>query len=58
MNEDPIFKSAFDALTPGRQRGYIIHFSQAKQSKTRKTRILKFMPKIMKGEGMYDGYKP
>ncbi|MEM0942048.1 MAG: YdeI/OmpD-associated family protein [Bacteroidota bacterium] len=46
-----IFKSAFEALTPGRQRGYIIHFSQPKQSKTRISRIEKNIPKILGGKG-------
>jgi uncharacterized protein YdeI (YjbR/CyaY-like superfamily) len=51
---EPDFKSAFEALTPGRQRGYIIHFSQPKQSKTRISRIEKYMDKILKGEGFFD----
>lgn len=48
------FKIAFDALTPGRQRGYILHFSQAKQSKTRAERIEKYAPKIFSGKGLND----
>ena len=55
LDED--FRKAFYALTPGRQRGYIIYFSQAKQSKTRAARIEKWRPKIFAGEGMHDGYK-
>jgi len=55
--KDPAFRSAFDALTPGRQRGYILHFSQAKQSKTRISRIEKCTPMIMSGIGLHDGYK-
>ncbi|WP_281284276.1 YdeI/OmpD-associated family protein [Exilibacterium tricleocarpae] len=47
----PDFEEAFFALTPGRQRGYLIHFSSAKQSKTRITRIEKCMPKIFSGKG-------
>lgn len=54
FNEDPSFKAAFEALTPGRQRGYILHFSQAKQSATRTSRIEKCLPKIMEGKGMQD----
>ncbi|MEQ8879154.1 MAG: YdeI/OmpD-associated family protein [Cyclobacteriaceae bacterium] len=54
LEEDPQLKSAFYALTPGRQRGYIIHFSQPKQSKTRETRIEKCIPKIMEGKGFFD----
>ncbi len=57
MEEDPVFKTAFEALTPGRQRGYIIHFSQPKQSKTRFARIDKYTPMILNGEGMHDKYK-
>ncbi|MBL7884631.1 MAG: YdeI/OmpD-associated family protein [Bacteroidia bacterium] len=54
MNEDDVFKKAFYALTPGRQRGYILHFSAAKQSQTRATRIEKCIPKIMEGKGLND----
>ena len=49
--------SAFKSLTPGRQRGYILHFSQPKQSKTRESRIDKCTPKILKGEGLNDYVK-
>lgn len=48
----PSFKKAFFALTPGRQRGYILHFSQAKQSATRISRIEKQIPNIMNGKGL------
>lgn len=48
---DPIFEEAFSALTPGRQRGYLIHFSSAKQSKTKTARIKRAMPKIFIGKG-------
>jgi uncharacterized protein YdeI (YjbR/CyaY-like superfamily) len=51
LNEDPAFKEAFEALTPGRQRGYLLHFSGAKQAKTRRARIEKSMPKIFDGIG-------
>ncbi len=54
FNEDPGLKAAFEALTPGRQRGYIIHFSQPKQSATRTSRIEKCIPKIMEGKGFFD----
>ena len=56
LDHDPIFKSAFEALTTGRQRGYIIHFSQPKQSKTREDRIDKCTGKILNGEGLNDKY--
>ena len=47
-------KAAFEALTPGRQRGYLLYFSQAKQAKTRKDRVLKYIDKIMMGKGLND----
>ena len=47
-------KSAFEALTPGRQRGYLLYFSKAKQSKTRESRIEKYIPKIFEGKGLND----
>ena len=50
----PALKKAFYALTPGRQRGYLLYFSSAKQSKTRESRIEKSMPKILKGKGLED----
>ncbi|MDF1662818.1 MAG: YdeI/OmpD-associated family protein [Planctomycetota bacterium] len=56
LAEDPTLKSAFEALTPGRQRGYILHFSGAKQSKTRAARIEKCLGKILNGEGMNEKY--
>lgn len=56
FKEDPTFKSAFEALTPGRQRGYIIFFSAPKQSATRKSRIEKYTEKILNGEGLNDKY--
>lgn len=46
--------AAFRALTPGRQRGYIMHFTGAKQSHTRTARIMKYMPRILAGKGMND----
>lgn len=48
------FKKAFEALTPGRQRGYLLHFAQAKQSATRTSRIEKYRQTIMIGRGMHD----
>jgi uncharacterized protein YdeI (YjbR/CyaY-like superfamily) len=50
-------KSAFYALTAGRQRGYLLYFSQAKQSKTRESRIEKSIPKILNGKGLNDDFK-
>jgi uncharacterized protein YdeI (YjbR/CyaY-like superfamily) len=52
--ENPALKSAFTALTPGRQRGYLLYFSAPKQSKTRESRIEKCMPQIFKGRGLND----
>jgi uncharacterized protein YdeI (YjbR/CyaY-like superfamily) len=52
LNENPILKNAFETLTPGRQRAYILYFSAPKQSKTRISRIEKSIHKIMKGEGL------
>ena len=57
FDENPDLKQAFEALTPGRQRGYILHFSQPKNSSTRTARIEKCTPKILNGEGMHDYYK-
>ena len=57
LENDPELKTAFEALSPGRQRGYILHFSQPKNSSTRINRIQKWIPAILNGEGMHDGYK-
>ncbi len=57
FDESPALKAAFEKLTPGRQRGYIIYFSQPKQSSTRVARIEKHIGNIMKGIGMHDHYK-
>lgn len=54
MEDRPELKSAFKALTPGRQRGYLLYFSQAKQSKTRVARIEKSIPHILNGKGLND----
>jgi len=48
------FQHAFYGLTPGRQRAYLLHFSEAKQSATRKARIEKYAPRILKGKGILD----
>lgn len=54
LNEIPALKAAFEALTPGRQRGYLLYFSSAKQAKTREGRIEKYIPQIMAGKGLDD----
>lgn len=50
----PALKIAFEALTPGRQRAYLFHFSEAKQSKTRAARVEKYTPQILSGKGIND----
>jgi uncharacterized protein YdeI (YjbR/CyaY-like superfamily) len=57
LDDDPELKSAFEALTPGRQRGYILYFSQPRKSSTRMSRIEKCIPMILNGEGLNDHYK-
>ena len=54
FRNDPRFKRAFEALTPGRQRGYLFHFAGAKQSGTRTARIEKAMPAIFEGRGFLE----
>ncbi|HYW70976.1 MAG TPA: YdeI family protein [Pyrinomonadaceae bacterium] len=54
LDEMPSLKTAFEALTPGRQRAYLLYFSAAKQSRTRAARIEKSTPRILKGEGLND----
>lgn len=54
LDELPALKAAFEALTPGRQRAYLLHFSQPKQSKTRASRVEKYMPHILAGKGLND----
>lgn len=54
LDDDSNLKSAFKALTPGRQRGYLLYFSQAKKSKTREARIEKCTANILKGKGLKD----
>jgi uncharacterized protein YdeI (YjbR/CyaY-like superfamily) len=52
LNEIPALKTTFEALTPGRQRAYLLYFSQPKQAKTRESRIEKCIPQIFKGKGL------
>ena len=54
LNEMSDFKNAFESLTPGRRKAYLYYFSSAKQSKTRITRIEKYIPKILEGKGLED----
>jgi uncharacterized protein YdeI (YjbR/CyaY-like superfamily) len=54
LDKNPALKKAFKALTPGRQRAYIFHFSQPKQSKTREARVEKYIPQILDGKGLDD----
>ncbi len=55
LRADRKLAKAFHALTPGRQRGYALHFASAKQSSTRVARIERYIPKILAGKGMHDG---
>ncbi|MBG9377808.1 YdeI/OmpD-associated family protein [Panacibacter sp. DH6] len=54
LEKNTPLKAAFEALTPGRQRAYLLHFAQAKQSRTRMARIEKYLPQIMAGKGLND----
>ena len=54
LEESSDLRQAFYALTPGRQRAYLLHFAEAKQSKTRSARIEKYIPRILAGKGMLD----
>lgn len=54
LNKNTSLKKAFETLTPGRQRGYLLYFSSAKQTKTREQRIEKYIPKILSGKGLDD----
>jgi uncharacterized protein YdeI (YjbR/CyaY-like superfamily) len=54
LNENASLKRAFEALTPGRQRAYILYFSSPKQSKTRESRIKKYVEQILNGKGLND----
>ncbi|MBA3963606.1 MAG: YdeI/OmpD-associated family protein [Chthoniobacterales bacterium] len=57
FDELPAFKTAFHALTPGRQRGYVLYFSAPKQSRTRESRVEKYLPLILEGKGLNDDYR-
>ena len=54
MYNDPALKAAFEALTPGRRKGYLLYFAQPKQSKTRVSRVEKCIPRILDGIGLND----
>jgi uncharacterized protein YdeI (YjbR/CyaY-like superfamily) len=54
LDENPDLETAFKALTPGRQRAYLLHFSAPKQSKTREARVEKSIPQILNGKGLTD----
>jgi uncharacterized protein YdeI (YjbR/CyaY-like superfamily) len=54
LEKQPRLKKAFAALTPGRQRGYLLYFAGAKQSQTRESRIEKCLPRIFDGKGLDD----
>jgi uncharacterized protein YdeI (YjbR/CyaY-like superfamily) len=54
LSASAALREAFEALTPGRQRGYLLHFAQAKQAKTREARVAKYIPKILEGLGLDD----
>jgi len=54
LDKRPALKAAFDGLTPGRQRAYLFYFSQPKQSRTRESRVEKYVPQILDGKGLND----
>ncbi|MFD2209662.1 YdeI family protein [Virgibacillus halophilus] len=54
LDEIPALKTAFASLTPGRQRAYLLYFGAAKQSKTRESRVEKYMQQILDGKGLHD----
>lgn len=54
LSKNAALKKGFNALTPGRQRGYLLYFSSAKLAKTREDRIKKYIPKILNGKGLDD----
>ena len=54
FKENDAFKNAFESLTPGRQKGYLLHFANAKQSTTRANRIIQAIPRILNGKGLTD----
>ena len=57
LDQNAALKTAFETLTPGRRRAYLMHFSQPKQSKTREARIEKCVPQILDGKGLGDDYR-
>ncbi|MGZ3757065.1 MAG: YdeI/OmpD-associated family protein [Mucilaginibacter sp.] len=54
LDKIPALKTAFEALTPGRQKGYLLYFAAAKQAKTREARVEKYIPQILSGKGLED----
>jgi uncharacterized protein YdeI (YjbR/CyaY-like superfamily) len=54
MDDLPALRTAFEELTPGRQRAYLLHFSSAKQASTRESRIEKCVQRILDGQGLND----
>jgi uncharacterized protein YdeI (YjbR/CyaY-like superfamily) len=54
LKKNKALKNAFNSLTPGRQRGYLLYFSSAKQAKTRESRVEKYVPQILEGKGLDD----
>lgn len=54
LDNDPALSAAFEALTPGRQRAYLLHFFGAKQSSTRQARVEKYVERILAGKGIHD----
>ncbi|SDK98337.1 Uncharacterized conserved protein YdeI, YjbR/CyaY-like superfamily, DUF1801 family [Catalinimonas alkaloidigena] len=54
LDQDPALQAAFERLTPGRQRGYLLHFAQPKQAKTRAARVEKYRSHILRGKGLHD----
>ena len=57
FEKDPILKTAFEDLTPGKQREYCEHIAEAKRDSTKKSRLEKIIPMIQQGKGLYDKYK-
>ena len=57
LDQNPDLKTAFEALTPGRRRAYLMHFAQPKQSTTREARIEKCLPQILAGKGLDDDFR-
>lgn len=54
LDRDPLLREAYEGLTPGRKKGYLLYFGGSKNSKTRESRIEKYAPKILKGLGFHD----